>query len=231
MNEQRPNRAAAPLAALDDGPAPTSLASLRARLDAVDAGLHELLVERCLTVERIAATKGPQGKVIRPDREAAVLAQRLAANVVPVSDTLVAALWRHMISAACALQKPYRAHVAPGTASVAAFLHASAPLVEHDSAERAIAALRDAPSDVAFARMGEVPWDALGPAHPLLCAQTGAGRVLVFGGENAERADGPLALIAEEDGVRLSDSAETSNAVIARIHVFPVTISPSSAAP
>jgi chorismate mutase len=56
---------------------PTTLAQLRAEIDAIDDRLHDLLMERAQVIERVARDAGKTGAKIRPGREASMLRRLL----------------------------------------------------------------------------------------------------------------------------------------------------------
>lgn len=84
-----------------------SLEALRARIDEIDAALHDLLMERARVVEGISLAKG-QGPVSRPGREAVVL--RRIAERHGGSFPLPAALriWREIITACSYIQGGFK---------------------------------------------------------------------------------------------------------------------------
>ncbi len=57
--------------------APPDLAQVRARIDAVDAGIHALISERAGLAQLVGISKGKNGRTVdfyRPEREAAGVA-------------------------------------------------------------------------------------------------------------------------------------------------------------
>ncbi|WP_407276406.1 prephenate dehydratase [Halothiobacillus sp. DCM-1] len=88
----------------------TTLAEVRACIDSLDAELIRLISRRARLAERVAEIKSAdaatQGSFYRPEREAQVLARVRAQNPGPLpSDTLVW-LFREIMSACLALEKP-----------------------------------------------------------------------------------------------------------------------------
>jgi isochorismate pyruvate lyase len=79
---------------------PTSLADVRARIDAVDADLVRLLAHRESLVRAAAAFKADAAAVRAPDRvEQVVAAVRERAAGAGLSPTVAEAVWRAMIAA------------------------------------------------------------------------------------------------------------------------------------
>jgi isochorismate pyruvate lyase len=79
---------------------PTSLADVRARIDAVDADLVRLLADRETLVRAAAAFKADADAVRAPDRvEQVIAAVRDRASAAGLSPTVAEAVWRAMIAA------------------------------------------------------------------------------------------------------------------------------------
>jgi chorismate mutase-like protein len=97
-----------------DAPDVAGLAALRAEIDALDDGIHDLLMRRADVVARLAAsrTKG-EGPAIRPGREAAILRRLLGRHAGPLPRAALVRLWRELLAATTAMQ---------GVAGVAACL-------------------------------------------------------------------------------------------------------------
>ncbi|WP_250557260.1 DUF3024 domain-containing protein [Pseudonocardia lacus] len=84
---------------------PTSLADVRARIDAVDADLVRLLADRESLVRAAAAFKADADAVRAPDRvERVVAGVRERATDAGLSPTVAEAVWRAMIAAFIALE-------------------------------------------------------------------------------------------------------------------------------
>ena len=87
------------------------LAPIRERIDALDARLHKLLNERAalaLEVGRIKQEQPGDGPPIyyRPEREAQIVAKLKARNQGPLSDEMLARLFREIISCCLSLEQP-----------------------------------------------------------------------------------------------------------------------------
>ena len=87
------------------------LSEVRARIDEVDRQVLALVSERgCLAqdVARIKREHGEQGDFYRPEREQEVLRRIQSLNEGPLSDEVVARLFREIMSACLALQQPLK---------------------------------------------------------------------------------------------------------------------------
>ena len=101
------------------------LESLRAQIDAIDRQLVELLGRRARLAQRVGRVKeATAAPVYRPEREAEVLRRVAAANAGPLADASLAAIFREVMSACRALERPIRvAYLGPaGTFSEQALL-------------------------------------------------------------------------------------------------------------
>lgn len=102
------------------------LAALRDEIDDIDDRIHDLIMRRAATVERIRAAKTAEnnassnhtGVFMRPGREAQVLRRLLARHRGTLPAFVIARIWREMISAFCSLQTPFRVAVHAPTKSV-----------------------------------------------------------------------------------------------------------------
>jgi chorismate mutase / prephenate dehydratase len=113
-----------------DGAAPRTSAdldSIRARIDAIDAQIHELLNERARFAQQVGVSKSASGKAVdfyRPEREAEVLRKAVERNRGPLRNDEIARLFREIMSACLAQQEPLKvAFLGPeGTFTQAAVL-------------------------------------------------------------------------------------------------------------
>lgn len=96
------------------------LNKLRARIDEIDAQMLKLLNQRAEVAQEIGHLKS--GVAYKPEREAEVLRRVMQANPGPLTDDMAAYLFREIMSACLALEKPVQvAHLGPtGTFSEAA---------------------------------------------------------------------------------------------------------------
>lgn len=87
------------------------LADVRARIDALDQQMLELVNERGRMAQEVARIKrehGEQGDFYRPEREQEVLRRIQSLNTGPLSDEVVTRLFREVMSACLALQEPLK---------------------------------------------------------------------------------------------------------------------------
>jgi chorismate mutase/prephenate dehydratase len=87
------------------------LAAARARIDAIDRQIQELIAERAGWAQRVGKAKGPLKAAIdyyRPEREAQVLRQVLDRNTGPLADDVLLRLFREIMSACLAQQEPLK---------------------------------------------------------------------------------------------------------------------------
>lgn len=87
------------------------LAELRERIDRIDAQLMDLISARAGCAQEVAQVKmafhpGEQPVFYRPEREAQILRRIKAANPGPLADEEMARLFREVMSACLALEKP-----------------------------------------------------------------------------------------------------------------------------
>lgn len=81
------------------------LAPLRARIDAIDAEILELLSTRAKAAQEVGYVKGDfVSSVFRPERERQVVANLVKLNQGPLQDDGIAAIWREVMSACRALE-------------------------------------------------------------------------------------------------------------------------------
>lgn len=88
-----------------------ALQVVRQQIDAVDEKIQALLNERTALAHQVAEIKqslGDQSDFYRPEREAMILRNVMARNTGPLSDTEMARLFREIMSACLAAEKPLR---------------------------------------------------------------------------------------------------------------------------
>ena len=103
------------------------LGKIRDRIDAIDEQVHQLLNQRAeaaMEVARIKLAADPNAVFYRPEREAQVLRMVQERNKGPLDDEEVARLFREIMSACLALERPLQiAYLGPaGTFTQAAAL-------------------------------------------------------------------------------------------------------------
>lgn len=91
------------------------LDALRREIDEIDDRLHDQLIQRAETLQRIAAAKAAMADggvgasvYVHTGREANVLRRRLARHRGPLPAAVVARIWREMIGASDQIQSPVR---------------------------------------------------------------------------------------------------------------------------
>jgi chorismate mutase / prephenate dehydratase len=89
------------------------LDELRRRIDAIDDGLHDLIMQRAELVEAIAGVK-QQGQItiVRPGREALILQRLLGRHRGRFPRTALVRMWREMIGGTIAMQGEFSVAVA-----------------------------------------------------------------------------------------------------------------------
>src|SRR5215469_9503041 len=177
-------------------PAPPSLAELRKEIDAIDQGMHRLLMQRGDIIDRLIQVKQTQeiGSAFRPAREADMMRRLVQRHrgILPL-DT-VESIWRVIISTFTYVQAPFSVHadVSIGESAMrdSARFHFgfTVPYVAHFSAAAAVEAVAKSKGDLALvsAISSRTPWW-------LMLEHSGASKIIArlpF----VERADHPAAL-------------------------------------
>jgi len=88
---------------------PRALRELRNRIDAIDAEMHRLLIERGSVVESLIRTKGTDrpGAAFRPGREAEMMRRLVARHAGDLPLATVEHIWREIIATFTRMQAPY----------------------------------------------------------------------------------------------------------------------------
>jgi len=89
----------------------TELAQVRAQIDALDAQIQTLIIERARLAGAVRESKGSLGHAVdyyRPEREAAVLRAVKERNEGPISDAEMLRLFREIMSVCLAQQEPLK---------------------------------------------------------------------------------------------------------------------------
>ena len=116
-----------------------ALQAIRIQIDETDAQIQQLLNNRTAMAEEVAKIKLANGEQIsdfyRPEREAMVLRQVMERNAGPLSDQEMARLFREIMSACLAAEKPLKvAYLGPeGSFTQAAALKQFGGSVELES--------------------------------------------------------------------------------------------------
>src|SRR5215467_1801632 len=149
-------------------PSPPSLAELRKEIDAIDEGMHRLLLQRGDIIDRLIQVKQTQevGSAFRPAREADMMRRLVQRHrgILPL-DT-VESIWRVIISTFTYVQAPFSVHAdvsvsEPAMRDSARFHFGfTVPYVAHFSASAAVEAVARSKGDLALvsATSSRTPW-------------------------------------------------------------------------
>jgi chorismate mutase len=86
-----------------------TLADLRAKIDAIDAEMHRLLIERGSVIDALIHTKGTSqpGAAFRPGREAEMMRRLVARHEGALPLATVEHIWREIITTFTRMQAPF----------------------------------------------------------------------------------------------------------------------------
>lgn len=161
------------------------LAELRRDIDRIDAGMHQLLLERGDIIARLIAIKARQGggSAFRPGREADMMRRIAERHRGPLPLDTVEGIWRVIISTFTYVQANYSVHAdvsggdGPMRDSARFHFGFTVPLVAHHGAAGVIEAVARSAGDLGMVRIeGGVSsgawWRALtAPAAPKIIAR------------------------------------------------------------
>lgn len=85
----------------------TTLAALRAELDAIDDAIHDLLMRRGEVVVRVGREGGKGPVALRPGREASIIRRLVARHSGPLPVRVLPRIWREMMAATTSMQGSY----------------------------------------------------------------------------------------------------------------------------
>lgn len=149
-------------------PSPTkSLDSIRLEIDAIDDALHDLLMQRSRLSAQVLQAKGRSGMVLRPAREAQILRRLVKRHSGAIPRSVVARVWREIISASAAQQGPFAVAVlgepaARGLSEIArSHFGVMTPLSVMGTAAGVVRAVSDGSATV-----GLMPWPAVDEPYP-----------------------------------------------------------------
>lgn len=162
----------------------SKLGAIREEIDRIDGAMHDLLIKRGELIDQLIAAKrtGESGSAFRPQREADKMRAVMAHHRGNLPISCVESIWRTIISTFTYVQAPHALHVDFGADADrmrdTARFHFGfiVPLVEHDTATDAIAAVATSAGDLGLVHAGEdnsVPWwlDLIGPEAPKVIAR------------------------------------------------------------
>lgn len=137
-----------------------NLATVRARIDELDAQIQDLITQRARLAEDVARAKYAQQQdpiFYRPEREAEVLRNVIARNQGPLSNETLTRIFREIMSDCLALQKPLKiAFLGPaGTYSQAAVVKHFGHTTQHLPLQTIEEVFREV--EVGTAQYGVVP--------------------------------------------------------------------------
>lgn len=177
-------------------PAPPSLQTLRDEIDAIDAQVHTLLMQRGDIIDRLISVKQTQevGSAFRPAREADMMRRlvRRHRGILPL-DT-VESIWRVIIATFTYVQAPFAVHadLSLGESAMrdSARFHFgfTVPFVPHFSAAAAVEDVARSKGDLALvsATASQTPW--------WLALESAGAPKIIARLPFVERADHPAAL-------------------------------------
>ncbi len=92
-----------------DKAAPDPLQVVRNRIDAIDEGMHRLLIDRASVIAELIRIKGTSkpGAAFRPDREADMMRRLVMRHEGRLPLTAVEHIWREIITTFTAMQAPF----------------------------------------------------------------------------------------------------------------------------
>ncbi|MEO8715188.1 MAG: chorismate mutase [Acetobacteraceae bacterium] len=138
-------------------PPPGDLAALRVEIDRIDDALHDLLMCRAELVGMVGASadKAASGVALRPGREAAIIRRLLARHAGRLPAQALVRIWRELLAATTAMQRPFLIAVASADLVGAAReqFGVLTPLRVHASPAQAIAAVSGDAASVAVLAM------------------------------------------------------------------------------
>lgn len=137
-------------------PPELDLATLRVDIDRIDAGIHQLLMERGEIIDRLIGVKARQGggSAFRPGREAEMMRRLVQRHKGLLPLDTIEGIWRIIISTFTYVQAHYSVHVdvsagdAPMRDSARFHFGFTVPYVPHDSAEGVIDAVARSGGDL-----------------------------------------------------------------------------------
>ena len=129
-----------------DQAAPDPLRAIRSRIDAIDAAMHRLLIERSGVIAELIRVKGTAapGAAFRPDREADMMRRLVERHEGALPITAVEHIWREIITTFTAMQAPFGIAAGPAPDPLAMrdtirfYFGFSIPVVLCDTTEAAI---------------------------------------------------------------------------------------------
>lgn len=153
------------------------LAALRAKIDAVDETMHQLLMQRAGVIDALIEIKGAasnKGAAFRPGREAAMMEVLSRRHRGSIPFGMIAHVWREIISTFTWLQAKYDVHIVAGDAGLrdlARFQFGfTVGLIDHDDLASVLAATKRQTNAIALvsAQTQGAWWQGLGADKGLM---------------------------------------------------------------
>jgi chorismate mutase/prephenate dehydratase len=140
-----------------DKAAPDPLLAIRTRIDAIDAEMHRLLVDRSAVIDELIHVKGTSkpGAAFRPEREADMMRRLVMRHSGNLPLTTVEHIWREIITTFTAMQAPFGIAAAPSADPLALrdairfYFGFSIAVSEAASGEAAVARVAETRKDIA----------------------------------------------------------------------------------
>lgn len=148
-----------------------TLEEVRRDIDALDASMHDLLMQRAELVMQVADAKAQAASdagdgsfiALRPSREAQILRALAARHHGPLPLEVVFRLWREIIAAKTQLQRLFRVEVYGGADELAvwdlarSFYGSSTPMSCHETARAVLDRVAQDPSELDRVVLGVLP--------------------------------------------------------------------------
>jgi chorismate mutase-like protein len=158
-----------------DKAAPDPLTAIRTRIDAIDAELHRLLIERSGVIRELIEIKGTSrpASAFRPDREADMMRRLVMRHDGELPLATIEHIWREIITTFTAMQAPFGIAAGPAADSLALrdairfYFGFSIAVADCATSAAAIAQVKASARDIAIvpADSGGRWWDGLSGAN------------------------------------------------------------------
>ncbi|MBT3534131.1 MAG: chorismate mutase [Rhodospirillaceae bacterium] len=154
------------------------LDELRRQIDAIDADMHEKIVQRIALIDQVAKAKermGGAAHAMRPNREAAMARELAERHEGQLQTASVIRIWRELINGATALQGPFSVAVCAPERSVGYWdmarnhFGSSVPMTLHTSATLVLRLVDEEPGAIGLLPLPQNGEDA--PWWPALASQ------------------------------------------------------------
>jgi chorismate mutase-like protein len=157
-----------------DKAAPDPLTAIRTRIDAIDAEMHRLLIERSGVIRELIEIKGTSrpASAFRPDREADMMRRLVMRHEGELPLATVEHIWREIITTFTAMQAPFGIAAGPAADALALrdairfYFGFSIAVMDCATSAEAVARVKSSARDIAIvpAESGGRWWDGLSGA-------------------------------------------------------------------